>query len=222
MESVPKHQKHKRFLVFYIDKMPSIEIIEVNTHTRIGILKYHSLNPSYEDSHSDLSHILALIPASYHPRRKAEIFYTHHLLHVMTGICPKQLISHDDNGKPLFNDYSLSISHTKGIITVIISTKEVVAIDIEYVSDRINKVFNRIRRMDETADSLTEKLLIWCAKETAFKYFSDSYINATDFKVKLDLRRYPDKLTCLNTLNQKLLKIKAIYNNDYVMTYLHV
>ena len=79
--------------------------------------------------------------------------------------------THNGQGKPLFRGYHVSISHTKGYAALILSKKSEVAVDIEYMSDRVERIASKFLRKDERADSLDAKLVHWCAKETVFKLF---------------------------------------------------
>ena len=92
--------------------------------------------------------------------------------------------THNGQGKPLFRGYHVSISHTKGYAALILSKKSEVAVDIEYMSDRVERIASKFLRKDERADSLDSKLVHWCAKETVFKLFSEENLMFEDMRVK--------------------------------------
>ena len=92
--------------------------------------------------------------------------------------------THNGQGKPLFRGYHVSISHTKGYAALILSKKSEVAVDIEYMSDRVERIASKFLRKDERADSLDAKLVHWCAKETVFKLFSEENLLFEDMRVK--------------------------------------
>lgn len=92
--------------------------------------------------------------------------------------------THNEQGKPLFRGYHVSISHTKGYAALILSKKSEVAVDIEYMSDRVERIASKFLRKDERADSLDAKLVHWCAKETVFKLFSEENLLFDDMRVK--------------------------------------
>ncbi|MFA4046935.1 4'-phosphopantetheinyl transferase superfamily protein [Prevotella sp. PCHR] len=93
-------------------------------------------------------------------------------------------ISHDGNGKPLLsNGAEISISHTRGYVAVIVSSVKRVAVDIEYVSERVGRVASKFLRDDENALSLHGQLLCWCAKETAYKLFSADNLGFHDIRI---------------------------------------
>ena len=94
------------------------------------------------------------------------------------------VFTHNGQGKPLFRGYHVSISHTKGYAALILSKKSEVAVDIEYMSDRVERIASKFLRKDERADSLDAKLVHWCAKETVFKLFSEENLLFEDMRVK--------------------------------------
>lgn len=84
-------------------------------------------------------------------------------------------IHYQPSGKPYLLDAStsISISHTRGYVAVILGQKPV-GIDIEQYGLRVHKVASRFMRTDEMAapydgDDTWSLLLHWSAKETMFK-----------------------------------------------------
>lgn len=59
-----------------------------------------------------------------------------------------------------------------------------VAVDIEYFSDRVERIASKFLRKDEKAEDLDAKLVHWCAKETVFKLFSEEKLMFEDMRVK--------------------------------------
>ena len=93
-------------------------------------------------------------------------------------------ITHNEAGKPLFRGYHISVSHTKGYAALILSKNQEVAVDIEYFSDRVERIASKFLRKDEKAEDLDAKLVHWCAKETVFKLFSEEKLMFEDMRVK--------------------------------------
>lgn len=86
-------------------------------------------------------------------------------------------IFHNEDGKPILNNgLNISISHTRGYIAIILSETKNVGIDIEYVSDRVEKIASRFMREDESADDIMSLLVHWCAKETLYKLFHQNIL----------------------------------------------
>ena len=82
-------------------------------------------------------------------------------------------ITHNEAGKPLFRGYHISVSHTKGYAALILSRNQEVAVDIEYFSDRVERISSKFLRKDEKAVDQDSMLVHWCAKETVYKLFSE-------------------------------------------------
>ena len=98
-----------------------------------------------------------------------------------------------ESGKPVLKDqsYNISISHTKGYISLILNKNKSVGIDIERISNRVYNIRSRFLNEKEevnisTQNELIHLLLHWSAKETLFKILEE---NDVDFKTQLHI--YP-------------------------------
>lgn len=126
------------------------------------------------------------------------------------------LISHQPSGKPvLSNGWQLSISHTKGYAVLLLSEQQTVGVDIEYMSTRVERIAPKYIRPDEAAPTILDKMLNWCAKETAYKYFSADDLQFNDMFVT----RLPDMLTVKNLKRDVVLPVHYRAETDYVLTY---
>jgi len=93
-------------------------------------------------------------------------------------------LSHDSRGCPrLSNGFNIGISHTNGCVAVIVSSCQKVSVDVEYMSDRVNRIADRFLRRDETALTLTDRLIHWCAKETLYKLYPDDNLGFMDIRL---------------------------------------
>jgi len=147
--------------------------------------------------------------------RKKEYLAVRALLYEMLLKAPE--ITHNDVGKPLLDGYNISISHTKGYAAVILSEKLNVAVDIEYISDRVQKILERFIRTDEFAETLKEQLLHWCAKETVYKYYSEEDLQF------FDMRLHGIGQDCCyvdNLKSGKVVKVDYESTRDYMLTYI--
>ena len=106
--------------------------------------------------------------------RRLEWLAVRVLLYTMLG--EEKEIRYYSNGKPYLADgsFSISISHTKGYVAVILSSVAPVGIDIEQYGQRVKRVYDRFIRSDERVepyqgDETWSMLLHWSAKETIFK-----------------------------------------------------
>lgn len=151
------------------------------------------------------------------------------------------IIDHEDSGRPILrhSDMEISISHTKNYASIILSKQNRVAVDIEYISDRICKIEDKFMRGDEQAysrklmqqiaiakNSNTNKacilLLFWCAKETMYKYYSDEHLALQDIKIEQITSNGIDNgnIICQNTLSGETKTLVYKVNNCTVLTYL--
>jgi 4'-phosphopantetheinyl transferase EntD len=127
--------------------------------------------------------------------------------------------THNGQGKPLFRGYHVSISHTKGYAALILSKKSEVAVDIEYMSDRVERIASKFLRKDERADSLDAKLVHWCAKETVFKLFSEENLLFEDMRVKPFDTMSDWACDVENLKSGKTARVDFELAMDFVLTY---
>ena len=108
--------------------------------------------------------------------RKKEFVTTRVLLQKLLG--DGIFIENNEHGKPLLinSDFDISISHSKDYVGVIVGVNHDLALDIEYLSDRVYRITKRFMSEDERL-SISEKdkqLHIyqhWCAKECLIKLY---------------------------------------------------
>ncbi len=149
--------------------------------------------------------------------RKIERLVTYQLLNALTGLDQVE-IKHDKAGKPLIDGYEISLSHTRGWAAMIISEHYQTGIDVEYISDRVNRVASRFIRSDEDCEGLEKRLVNWCAKEALYKMRS-----AEDLQY-FDMRLHPFSLSdgFVNTDDLKrgdTVRIDFEHTADYMLTW---
>lgn len=128
-------------------------------------------------------------------RRRYEVLAELLLIHRLFGNGGS--LSHDSRGCPyLSNGYNIGISHTKGCVAVIVSPSHKVSVDVEYMSERVNRVADRFLRKDETAVTLTDKLIHWCAKETLYKLYPDDNLGFMDIQLQSILEEKTSSNLC--------------------------
>lgn len=123
--------------------------------------------------------------------RQKEFLVVRALLHEMLGVmgCSVQEIGrigeigHDSNGKPLLKGFHISVSHTQGFAALMLSKGREVGVDIEYYSDRVERIASKFLRKDEKAFDLDSMLVHWCGKETVYKLFSSENLQFKEMKV---------------------------------------
>jgi len=108
-----------------------------------------------------------------YPNRKSEWIATRLLMYELLNRVVA--IDYDENGKPIINnrDQCISISHTKGMVAVII-TKNMAGIDVEMLNDRVLRIENKFMSGIESDQICKENkaqslLTYWSGKETLYK-----------------------------------------------------
>ena len=163
--------------------MPLFLNEEIFPDVRLGIWAisessddFWALSPYVESSRSEFN---ALYKSE---QRKCEVLAVSLLIKEIIGDNVQLL--HQDNGKPyLSSGMNISISHTRGFAVIIVSHSKQVSVDIEYFSNRIERIRSKCMRDDENASSQVKLLMHWCAKETMYKLFPED--NLTFNKMQL-------------------------------------
>ena len=130
----------------------------------------------------------------------------------------KLRISHNKDGKPIVDGYNISISHTRGYASVILSSYKKVAVDIEYYSDRVGRVTDKFIRKDEIATDIDSQLINWSTKETVYKYFSEQKLQY--FEMKLLVPDDGENINKVENIKSGVyLNVYYRLNKEYVLTY---
>lgn len=144
------------------------------------------------------------------------------LLQVLT--CRDDLqINHEPSGKPVVDGYQISLSHTRGWAAMILAEDDgvgrSVGIDIEYYSDRVNKVADRFIRQDEQNDSLSHRLINWSAKETVYKLFSEEDLQYFDMRLH-PFQPRPEGVVIVDDLkDEKSVSVNYTFSKEYVLSW---
>jgi len=99
-------------------------------------------------------------------------------------------IAYLPSGKPylLNNEQSISISHTKNYVAVLLSHHQWIGVDLEHRSERIHKIRHKfmhpeeelsMRQFSNPKDETVALLLHWCAKEALFKAVPEEGVDFT-------------------------------------------
>lgn len=134
-------------------------------------------------------------------------------------------IAHNENGAPLLPDESnlhISISHTKGYAAILLSNYPCIGIDIEQISNRVERVKDYFLHTEEKPKSLIGLLLHWCAKESAYKALHQPGLS---FRTALKISDFTEELKGSFTLTAKMpktgeksLNINYLVGNDFILT----
>ena len=133
------------------------------------------------------------------------------------------------SGKQYLADYSyfISISHTKGYVSVILSDKVPVGIDIEQYGQRVHRVAHKYMREDESVrlykeDATWSLLLHWSAKEVMFKCMDT---DGVDFRQHLHIEPFllqeQGDFTAheYRTEQKRSFRIHYLLHPEFVMTW---
>lgn len=153
------------------------------------------------------------------PRRRLEVAATHALLWQMTP-GERLLISHDEAGKPLLENRKISVSHTRGMVALMLSEDKEVALDVEYINGRVDKIASHFLLPEEqqATQNTLDRLEHWCAKETAYKYFSASHLGSSQMRVR-KTGRTGQQLSVDNLKDGVSLHVSCIVSEGYVLAY---
>lgn len=95
-------------------------------------------------------------------------------------------IVHNKDGKPFIAGYNISITHTRGWAAVMVSDNYEVGVDIEFRSERVNRIASRFLRSDEKLTDTESRLIAWCAKESLYKLCSSQHLAYEEMKVDIE------------------------------------
>lgn len=183
---------------------------------RWGIWK---MEESYEDLCALLPPALVSQAEQSFPalQRRIEWLSVRALLAEMLGT--DAVVCYLPSGKPCLahSETSISISHTRGYVTLILGSRPV-GIDIEQYGRRVHRVASKFMREDEVAgawegDDTWGLLLHWSAKEVMFKCLDEAEV---DFRDHLQI--FPFTLQREGTFSAREYRTAA--RRDFLIHYL--
>ena len=181
--------------------------------------------------------ILAMMPLSLRLQSERHIATLHVQRRIMERLCARLLlflllneekkIAYTAEGSPYLTDhsYQISISHTNKYVAVLLHKTQRVGIDIETISERINKVAHKFISDEEYIDAAQpsiHRLLHWSAKESLFKVTPEKEI---DFRQHLFISSFTPETSgkmraCITKLSpNKLLDVYYEVHETYVLTW---
>lgn len=191
-----------------------ISVDEISDRTFLGLWKFDESD--FVESHCPISLRSQMQNLSKSRRHELEAVYG--LVNCISG-GKNIVIGHNDDGKPLLDDWHISISHTRGYATVIMSHSKEVAVDIEYISNRVDRIAGKFVREDEKFTDTTARLLAWCVKETVYKYFSEQHLGLFEMRIfPFEIKR-EGCLLCENMRTNETLSVNYCVTDEYILTY---
>ncbi|PTL34465.1 siderophore biosynthesis protein [Prevotella sp. oral taxon 376] len=198
--------------------MPLISIENLEEDVRLGLWKMEETPEEMLLRDASLKAVCDTASSCHSEVRKTERLCIHELLYQMTGL-KGTVIDHDPSSKPLLRGFNLSISHTRGYAALILSPRRNVAVDIEYMSERVNRIAGKFIRDDEIAPDTVSRLVNWSAKETIYKLFSDEDLRYFEMRI---LPFLPENHGTLLVEDLKIAKQERVFyriNEEYVLSY---
>jgi len=192
--------------------MPLISIETIASGAQLGL--WH-IEESVDELLNRYPSLSSEVSSYRSDARRLEKLAVYSLLFMMTGDTNLR-ICHNEAGKPSVDGWNISISHTKGFAAVILSKDKNVAIDIEHISPRVFKIANRFVRSDEDAPTLESLLLHWSAKETIYKYFSESDLHFFDMRIH-NIKE--NELWVDNLKDNTEVMVTYRFSPEYVLTF---
>lgn len=151
--------------------------------------------------------------------RRLEVLSVHALVYIMTGD-ESLVVGHNEDGHPLLEGWHVSISHTRGYAAVLLSRQDEVAVDVEYVSNRVAKIADRFIRDDEQDETITRQLVCWCTKEAVYKYFSSQHLALLDIRLRNYELLSEGCIVAENMQTGDTVTVNYNVTDSYVMTYI--
>lgn len=171
-----------------------------------------SLEQLPEPAQVDLSAFTSL-------RRRKEKLTEYLLLKELTGD-DSLVIRHNDDGAPFVDGYYISLSHTEGWAVMMLSESHRVGVDIEYVSERVNRVASRFIRADEQQATLAERLVNWCTKEAVYKFFTEQHLEFQEIRLQPYTQVVAGDVVVENLRQQTHVRVGYEVTDNYVLAYL--
>jgi len=203
--------------------MPLIIKEQINCGTQLGIWKKEENPEALKDVFPLKAEEKEQFNRITHPNRQAEWLISRILLTELLG--SRKIIEYNENKKPEITNspFRISISHSKNFVAILISETIVPGIDIEHISDRVNKVKHKFLSEDELtwSDSNAQMTACWGAKEAVFKIYEKELdfkdIRIEPFVVTGDGGRF--NATVIKNGINKLFTIRYRMIEDDMLTY---
>ena len=133
--------------------MPLISIDAIAPQCHLGLWRIEDTIDDIIATDNRLAGVVDKIEHFHSESRRKEVLAVYGLLFAMTDN-PCLRIEHDDLSRPVIDGYHVSISHTRGYAALLLSTRHKVAIDIEFISNRVERVASKFNRNDEVTLSM--------------------------------------------------------------------
>lgn len=199
--------------------MPLISVEDIAVGVKLGLWKIEETVDDFFTYDPGLLFLKQALCAYGSVQRRLEVLAVYSLLHEIQG--RHELLRHNADGKPgLDSGLNVSVSHTKGCAAVIVSMQGRVAVDVEYLSDRVGRVARKMLRKDEFATDLHGLMLHWCAKETLYKLYSEDHLALENMRLlSMDGTYNVGTVKMENVQRGETLDVFYRFFDGFVLTY---
>lgn len=204
---------------------------EISEDTTIGVWKIEEnleqlLGCLFKFGVNENSHDIINLKNFSNERRKSEWIATRVLVNEILN--ENTHITYDTLGKPhLYNrELNISISHSHGMVAVLLSKKKEVGIDIELLSDKIARIALKFLNIEESKgieekNKIRHLYLHWCAKEALYKIYGKKELS---FAKNIHILPFNvnDNGTFKGVINTPEIKQEYILNYQHIDNYVMV
>lgn len=206
--------------------MPLVYQQNINESTKLGV--WH-----IEEPESFFLKKVILQNSITHPHKRLQHLAARYMLSELFEDFPLELILIANTKKPFLMDeaFHFSVSHSGDYAAVIVSKNYRVGVDIEVLSEKINRIRHKflseseeniLQKMDEELTDTQVLTLAWGIKETLYKWYGDGGL---DFIQHLHIH----SITCesdeyiagcsINKIFPIKLKVKGLLFNNSILTW---
>ena len=194
-------------------------IKQILTNNDVNIKVLHYTNERVNDL--DLSLFSASELAKFNSygsdKRKLEFYFSRVLWLTFNQ---NQVINYKLTGKPIVEKGFLSMSHSHNYVVICFSETSNLGIDVEMVSEKINKVKSKFLHPKDYYTSLKDLTQLWTIKEAFFKLFDGDDIFLMDdvYTERLGINSISELK--LPQLNLKGKWHSFFLDDDFIITYI--
>lgn len=181
--------------------MPLIHTIQPAADTKIGIWHITEEEAFFREK-------VSIEPQIHHPHKRLQHLAARYLLVALSPGFPVQDICIKKSRKPYLpsSDWHFSLSHCRDWAAAILSNRHAVGIDVETISNKVERVAHKFLEPGELAFLDLQQLhlhltLCWCAKEAIYKWNGEGGI---DFRGNMRLE--PFALLKAGHINARFIK----------------
>lgn len=203
--------------------MPLIFQQDITNTTKVGLWQINENEDFFSDSNNSYS--------IKHPQKRIQSLAGRNLITNLENSFPLSEIQILPSGKPVLinGEFHFSISHCRNFAAAIVSSTQIVGIDVELVTPRILKLKDKF--ISSYEEDIISKInhsneiiytICWSVKEAMFKWYG---LGNVDFKKNLEIESLNIKQgaitgTCFVNKEQKIkLFIEGKIFNDIILVW---